>query len=176
MLIVGVLMLGPEIIWILGGSKYVGAEACLPPLLTSCVFQLVYRMYVNIEFYEKKTVGVGIATMMAAGINIILNFLLIPLDLEHGYVIASYTTLIGYMILFVLHYYMVKRIGMSHVYDTKYIIIVLIGSLSVAFLLNLLYPHHILVLIYAFAVLYFAYKNRSIILDIIKKRKQLQFD
>lgn len=173
-LIVGVLMLGPEIIWILGGEKYVGAEACLPPLFTSCVFQLVYRMYVNIEFYEKKTVSVGIATMIAAGVNIILNFLLIPLDLEHGYVIASYTTLIGYMLLFVFHYFTVKRMGMSHVYDTKYIIIVLIGSLAVAFIMNLLYPlrivRYILVLVYASVVLYFAYKNRSIILGIFKKK------
>ena len=52
-IIVGILILIPEIILILGGKQYSGAIYCLPPLATSCVFQLVYTMYVNIEFYKK---------------------------------------------------------------------------------------------------------------------------
>ena len=72
-LIVGILVLVPEIIWVLGGEQYAEAIYCLPALITSCVFQFIYTMYVNIEFYEKKTVGVSIATILATIISMILN-------------------------------------------------------------------------------------------------------
>ena len=63
-LTIGVLFCVPEIILILGGRQYSGAVYCLPALIVSCVFQFIYTMYVNIEFYEKKTIGVASATMV----------------------------------------------------------------------------------------------------------------
>ena len=175
-IVIGVLMIGPEIILILGGSKYAGAENCLPPLISSCVFQLIYRMYVNIEFYEKKTIGVGIGTMIAAAVNIILNFILIPLSVEQGYVIASYTTLIGYMLLFVIHYFMVRRMQMDHVYDIGFNLAILIGVLVIAGVMNLLYPIRIvrysIVLIYSCITLFFMYKYKDIIVGIFRKKKK----
>ena len=51
-------------------------------------------MYVNIEFYEKKTIGVSVATMIGTSANVILNLIFLRLDPEHSFVIAAYTTLI----------------------------------------------------------------------------------
>lgn len=180
-MIIGVLVLAPEIIWILGGKKYAAAVYCIPPLITSCVIQLIYRMYVNIEFYEKKTIGVGIATMIAAGVNIVLNFLLIPGDLEHSFVIASYTTLIGYAVLFVFHYFMVRRMKMDHVYDIRFIIMVIVGTLAMAGVMNMLYDvnpivRYVIVLAYVIAVLFFGYRYKSTILRLFKRNKKQKAD
>ena len=176
MLVISVLILAPEIIWVLGGKQYAGAVNCIPPLIASCVIQLVYRMYVNIEFYEKKTVGVAIATMIAAAINIILNFILIPMDLEHSYVIASYTTLIGYLFLLIFHYITVRMMKMHHVYDTGFIIRVLIGVFIISASMNALYGvnaivRYIIVLIYGVVILYFGYRHKQRIAGIFRKKK-----
>lgn len=175
--VIGVLTLAPEIIWLMGGKRYAGAVNCIPPLIVSCVVQLIYRMYVNVEFYKKKTVGVALATMIAAATNIILNYFLIPLDLEHSYVIASYTTLAGYLILFVMHYYMVRRMKLDHVFDIKFILKIIAGVMLVAAAMNSLYGvnafvRYVFALIYGGAVLYFGYKNKDAVLGLFKKKKR----
>lgn len=173
-LIVGVLLVIPEIILILGGKQYLGAVYCLPPLITSCVFQFIYTMYVNIEFYEKKTFGVSVATMIATGVNIVLNLIFIPMDAEYSYVIAAYTTLVGYVVLFILHYFIVKRMKMDFVYDIKFIICVLGGILVFSLFMNFFYSltiaRYIIVLIYGIVVLMIGYKHRKQIGVVIKKK------
>lgn len=176
MLIAGVLMIIPEIILILGGKQYIEAVYCLPPLITSCVFQFIYTMYVNIEFYEKKTFGVSIATMLATAVNIVLNIIFIPMNTEHSYVVAAYTTLVGYIVLFILHYFIVKGMKMDFVYDIKFILYVLIGVLIFSLLMNFCYSltfvRYIIVLVYGIVILSGGYKHRNQILGILKKKKK----
>lgn len=176
-LVVGVLLLAPEVIWILGGKQYAGAVYCIPPLIASCVIQLIYRMYVNIEFYKKKTVGVAVATIIAAGVNILLNLILIPLNIEHSHIIASYTTLAGYMLLFGLHYYMVRRMKLDHVYDIRYILKILLVVFVLAGITIALYGwspiiRYVLVVIYGAAVLYVGYRNKETILGLFRNKKK----
>lgn len=172
---IGVLLLVPEVILILGGRRYLDAVYCLPPLITSCVFQFIYTMYVNIEFYEKKTIGVGGATIIATVINIVLNILLIPLKPEYSYVIAAYTTLVGYIVLFILHYFLVKRLHMEHIYDIKFVIIVLLSTLVLSAGINVLYSiavlRYIIVGIYGGILIFVAYRNKEAILKLIRKKK-----
>lgn len=172
-MIIGILILVPEIILVLGGRRYADAIYCLPPLVAGCSFQFIYTMYVNIEFYKKKTIGVSIVTMIATATNIILNFIFIPMNPEKSYVIAAYTTLIGYVILFILHYCIVRRMKMNHIYDTKYILKVLGVVLVVAGIMNSLYQfkytRYGIGLIYGVILLIIGLKNRERILGILKK-------
>lgn len=169
----GVLMVVPELIYILGGKQYMAAVYCLPPLITSCVFEFIYTMYVNIEFYKKRTMSVAVATIIATILNIILNFIFIPMLPEYGYIIAAYTTLVGYAVLFVLHYYLVKFMKMQFVYDIKYILVVLITFTTLSFVFNLLYKlyfiRYFIIIIYGVGILYFTYKNKSKVLEILKR-------
>lgn len=170
----GVLMFVPELIYILGGKQYMAAIYCLPPLITSCFFEFIYTMYVNIEFYKKRTMSVAIATIIATVLNIILNFIFIPMMPQYGYIIAAYTTLVGYAILFVLHYYLVKFMDMSFVYDIKYILIVLGIFTSLSIVFNFLYEFTILrygiIFVYGFFILYFSYKNKKKLLAVFNKK------
>ena len=177
---IGVLMLVPELILILGGKKYEEANYCLPPLIASCVFQFIYTMYVNVEFYEKKTIGVAGATIIATAINIILNFIFIPMYPEKGFIIAAYTTLVGYAVLFVLHYFLVLRMKKAFVFDTKFMVMVLALTLAVSFVMNLFYGktlsiriiRYAIVLVYGSAVLFVAYKNKERIISLFKRNKK----
>lgn len=174
--VVGVLLLVPEIIWILGGKGYEAAIYCLPPLITSCVFQLVYTMYVNVEFYMKKTIGVAGATIIATLLNLVLDMYLVPRYPQYGHIIAAYTTLAGFVVLFVLHYLMVKKMGMAHVFDIKYNVMIL-GVISiVSIAMNLLYSmsllRYVCVCGYGLLVVFGIYKNRHVLLTFVSKRKK----
>ncbi len=173
---VGLLLFVPELILIFGGKRYMEAVYCLPPLIASCVFQFVYAMYVNIEFYEKKTFGVAIATFIATALNIILNLIFIPLMKEQGFVVAAYTTLVGYMVLFILHFFIVKHMGLTHVYDTKFVLMCLGGFLGLSFVMNFFYQfyliRYIVAGVYVAALGVFAYRNRKLLLSMLRKKKK----
>ena len=176
MIILLVLLLVPEIILILGGRRYMDAIYCLPPLVTGCAFTFVYTMYVNIEFYEKKTFGVSLATMIACAVNIILNFLLIPLNPQHSHIIAAYTTMTGYFVLLVVHYIIVKRMKMDHVYDKKFLAGVLAGTMLFAGLMNILYSYTILryciVIVYGIVLIVFVTRYMDSIKRIFLRRQK----
>lgn len=174
---VGLLLLVPEIIWIFGGKQYMAAIYCLPPLLMSIVFQFAYTLYVNVEMYMKKTGGVAMATMAAAAVNVGLNYLLIPLAPKQGYVIAAYTTLVGYALMLLFHYALVRRMKMHVALDLRTILIILAAYGIIAALMNGLYGmsfwiRYGLVVIYGVAVIYMLYKYKDQILKLFGRKKK----
>ncbi len=90
------------------------AKYVMAPVTMGCACQFIYTMYVNVEQYLKKTTGMALASVLAAAINVALNYVLIP---KFGYLVAAYTTLIGYLCLMLMHMFLVKRIGMKNVYN-----------------------------------------------------------
>lgn len=60
---------------------------------------------------------ISIATALATVINIVLNYLLIPYG---GYVIAAYTTVIGYFAALVFHYCVCFNSKYKSLFDEKY--------------------------------------------------------
>ena len=136
-LIVLVFMLtAPELLWIIGGSTYSQALDVIPPVMCGFVFQLVYSLYVNIETLEKKTVYVAVGTVAAAIINIVLNFMFIPV---FGYVAAAYTTLAGYTVLFLMHFFFVCRMGKTYWYDSRFNFIYLLIFTLITTVMPLIY-------------------------------------
>lgn len=134
--IVGIMLLTPEIIMILGGYQYVDAMYAVPPIVAGyfCVF--AYSLYANVEQFYKKTVGMAIATTISAIVNVALNYIFIP---KYGYGAAAYTSLVGYFLLFIIHFGIVKRIKKADSYDNKFIIITVLGIFMMMFGMLILY-------------------------------------
>lgn len=133
---IGVMLFAPEIIWVLGGEKYSEAKILIPPIILGGVCQLLYTLYVNIEQYEKKTIGMAIASCCAAGINFVLNAIMIP---RFGYTAAAYTTFVSYLILLLMHYFLVRKMGLHKAYNTKYIVCILFSLVLFAMIAIWLY-------------------------------------
>lgn len=171
-LIIGVFLGAPEIILIMGGAQYYDARYVMPPVILGCVFQFIYGMYVNIEIFMKKTFTISVGTVGAAVLNIILNLIFIP---QFGYIAAAYTTLVGYIALFVFHYYIVKSSMKRYIkaYDKRFVmtIIALLSGLSIITLglYNQLLIRYILIILYIFALLIGVYKYRGKIRTLIYK-------
>lgn len=142
------LFIGPEALKIFGPEEYWGGIWVIPPVLLSIYFQFIYSLYVNVEFYLRKTKYIAIGTVTAAALNIFLNYLLIP---RYGYIIAAYTTLVGYIVLFILHYNIANMWIKQDIFGKKFVfvwigLIVLLTYISIV-LYNYQYIRYIILVI-----------------------------
>ena len=133
--------------------------------------QFVYCMYVNVEQFYKKTVGMAIASVSSALFNFVTNYIFIR---QYGYNAASYTTFFSYLLLMILHVFIVKKLMKMNVFKDLYVI--LIAGVTAALLIasNLIIDMFIVRYI-LFAVLFvifmcIAYKNRQIALKFLKRK------
>lgn len=94
-----VVMLSPEIVWILGGKKNLAAIWVIAPMVTGTLFRFYSYSYTAIQNYYKKTAQVALGTMLAMVVNVALNYICI---LQFGYRAAAYTTAVSYAFLLIL--------------------------------------------------------------------------
>ncbi len=169
---VGVMLVAPEVLYILGGKPYFAAIYVMPPVAMGCICQFLYTMMVNIEQIKGKTIGMAFASMAAAVLNYALNLLLIP---RFGYIAAAYTTLAGYLLLLGLHMWLVWRIRMSHAYSYRFIVGTVIAAGTVTVGINAIYNisiiRYILIAAYVIALAVILYLKRDIILKFVKMFK-----
>ena len=103
----GLLTIAPELVNVLGGEKYLCGVNMITPIVSASYVMYLYSIYVNLEYFFKKTKMIALSTFVAAGINLLLNFIFIP---DGGAVAAAYTTLVSYLISMILHYSYAKKI------------------------------------------------------------------
>ncbi len=163
---IGIMLISPEALLILGGKSYMEAIYVLAPVSIGCVCQFLYTMFVNVEQFKKQTKGMAIGSIIAATVNILLNYIFIPI---FGYLAAAYTTLVGYLVLLIIHMYLVKRLNLNKIYDYRFIAFVVVFGILLMILILYLYSHIILryffICIYIISMVYgfIRYKDRILI-------------
>ena len=166
---IALMLIGPEMVLIFGGREYLPAINVIPPICFSVALQFVYTLYVNVEFYLKKTKFISLATLGATAINIALNYLLIP---RLGYIAAAYTTVIGYTFMVIFHYLVCRRSEYRKLFDVKVLLINLSISLLGMLLVLVLYQWNIIrlcvIALLATAVILFALIKRKMLIEKIK--------
>lgn len=140
-LCIGVCVVAPEIIQILGGEKYTESIKLVPPLIASVLFMEMYNLFSMVEFYHKKTTAIMFATVMAALLNVVLNVIFIRI---FGFRAAAYTTLVCYMAYCLFHYLNMRKIEPAKIYNEKILLIMSAVYLVLCFGCLLLYNHPIL--------------------------------
>lgn len=168
---IGIMLVSPEVMMIMGDKPYMEAKYVMPPVMLGCVCQFVYTMYVNVEQFKKKTVGMAIASASAAVINYVLNALLIP---KYGYIAAAYTTLISFVWLLGIHMFLVFRLKLSNTYPNKFILAAVGFASIVTIGVNALYEHTILryaiTAVYGCVFIYAVIRYKDQLLKLIKKK------
>lgn len=104
-LILGTIWFAPEIIFVIGGANYAPAVWVVCPVALSLLLLFYAQLTINIEFFYEKKMLLVFASVGAAVLNIVLNFIFIPV---FGFVAAGYTTLASYA-LFALANYLAMR-------------------------------------------------------------------
>lgn len=97
----------PEIVRILATEEYFEAIYIMPPIAAGVFFTSYANLYSNIAVYYKKTKYVMYPAIVAAVINLGLNYIFIK---TMGYMAAAYTTLFSYIVLAVLQAMWSKKV------------------------------------------------------------------
>ena len=166
---IGIMAIAPEILMILGGVAYSDAKYVMTPIAMGCVCQFIYSMFVNVEQFKKKTIGMAFASITAAMINLGLNCIFIP---RVGYLAAAYTTLVGYLTLLIIHMVLVYRLNLNDIYDYRMIIYTVIIMMGITVLMSILYTlngvRYACIGLYTISILFLLVRYRTIIIKHLK--------
>lgn len=166
----------PEVISIFAPIQYRNAIWVIPPVAMSVYFMFAYTFFAVFEFYYEKTQYITIATIVGAILNIVLNFIFIPI---FGYYAAGYTTLFCYIIYTVFHFCFMKKICRENlnelvVYDTKILLIITLCFMILSFMFLLLYHNITLRYIMIIALIVYSVIKRKRIFIAIYKIKNIK--
>lgn len=102
----GFILLAREVSYLMADEGYHTGINIIPILAIAVYFTFMYQFPVNFEFYFKKTRIIAVGTIAAGGVNIILNFIMIP---KWGMYGAALATALSYLGLFIVHWMIVTH-------------------------------------------------------------------
>lgn len=124
-LTLGYLTIFPELSLLLGGTAYQQGNSFIALIVISYFFVFLYTFPVNIQFYYADTRMIPLGTLLAAGLNFLLNLVFIPLFEING---AAYATLVSYFFLLLLHHLVSKKkYGYKDVSEKTYLVFVMVS-------------------------------------------------
>ena len=117
------ILFGKEIGLILAPSEFNESLNVIPVVVISYVFYSLFVIYNrNIDF-SKKTYYSSAILLLAGSVNVLLNIYFIP---KYGFIAAAYTTLVSYILLFLLSWYISKYMLKIHTFSIVKLIIPMI--------------------------------------------------
>ena len=171
----GPILIGPEVVWIMGPEVYQAAIWVIPPVSSSVFFMYLYNIYSNFEFYYKKKKMATIGSVITALANIGLNYVFINM---FGFIAAGYTTLACYILYAVCHYIFCrkilkeKNIDVKRVFNNRFLWILGVGVLVIACASNLLYLNAIVRYCFLVAFAVVAFIKRDWFISVIKSVRE----
>lgn len=126
-----VVLVSPELIKILGAREYWASTDCVVPVVIGGYFAFIYMLPGIIEFFYGKTKYIALGTLLAAVLNIILNYLFIP---KFGYIAAAYTTMVTYFLYFLFHFMLARKIHGSNIFSARQLLGICAGVVVVGFI------------------------------------------
>lgn len=106
----GLLVFAPEVLIVFASEKYRSGMTIIAPVVLASYFQYMYSLAVNAEYYYKSTKIIATNTIIAAVLNLFLNFIFIPYG---GALAAAYTTVVSYACSFLLHYRYCRKLDQN---------------------------------------------------------------
>lgn len=166
--------IAPECVNILATSEYKEAIWCIVPIAVSGYCTFIYTLFVDVEIYYNGNGYVTIGSVIAAILNVVLNYIYIP---KYGFIAAAYTTLISYFITMVVHYIFMKHMLSKNekkqdIFDVKEIIMVfillIIFSIIALVTYKFFFIRYIIIIVMVIIVIY----KRNNIIKIFKQMKK----
>lgn len=130
-LTMGFLLLAPEVYKIMAPSAYWNGIRLIPLIALAYYFNFLYAFPANHEFFYQKTIYISLGTLVAAGINIGLNFLFIPV---YGDIGAAVATVVAFVFLFLFHDVIARYVVRNLEYHFKFYLCGLVSVVCVAIL------------------------------------------
>ena len=161
-LAVGIILLTPEVVWVLGGSKYGDAVQIIPLLVVSVMIQTITSIFVVVLTYEKRIVKTAIFNAVGAVSSIIAKIVLLPV---FGITALPIINIVVFLFLFIINYIMIYQLGYRDVINIKVAAVLILFALCLGLLSPVIYANLILritiIIIIICGILTLLIKNRK---------------
>lgn len=172
-LALGVILVAPEVVLILGGKTYLEAVGLIPFFVLSVMIQSMMTVFTIILTYDKNIKATAIAAAIVAVVSILAKIWLLPIFSLQS---LSVTNAVAFAVLFAVNYILVKRAGYSSVINIKgFILVIAFVSLicvSTFFLYSNFVARYLVIALFGIGFVVFALKNKQLILSILKRKKK----
>lgn len=163
--------IAPEVITIFAPSEYYDAIYVIPPVAMSGFATYLYLCFAPFEFYFEKRAWTTIGTLTSAILNIILNYIFIPV---FGYQAAGYTTLFSYLVNALMHYFFMRKVCCTYMdnikpYNPKILMLILSIFMIIGFIYIPTYSNIIVRYSLTLLIIILLFIKRNEILNIIKE-------
>lgn len=119
-LTIGFLFLSPDVFKLMAPEPYWNGIKLIPLFVTAEYFGFLYLFPINFELFCKKTTMMPVGTLLAALLNVIVNFILIP---KYGIKGAAIGTILAYFSRYIFHE-LIARFIIKEKYDYNYYIFI----------------------------------------------------
>lgn len=160
-------MIAPELVRFLGPEEYWKFDY-IPPFIVGSCLMVMYTFYTTVGLFYKKSGMVSLVVFVAAVLNIIMNYFLIPC---FGGIAAAYTSAFSYFVLFCLARKLVQKLNYG-LFSTKYFFIflgaVIVGGILFQFVNELTFMRYSIFIFLLLLSLLYMVLNRSEIVRLVK--------
>jgi O-antigen/teichoic acid export membrane protein len=104
---IGLVLFSSEIIQLLTNSKYHAAAEMVAPIVIGYTFVALFNIYTKYIGYMKQTIWASVILIISGAVNYLANIILIPI---WGYVAGAYALLISCACMFIVSYFIAKKI------------------------------------------------------------------
>lgn len=136
-----VILIAPELIYILGSEKYKSSIYCAIPILIGGAFTMTYVILSELTYYYEKTKLIAVGTVGAAIIDVVLNYIFIN---RFGYVAAAYTTLLCSALYFIFHCIISYKVSGMMAIPVRHMVIGFACVIGSGFVTQLLLAHSLI--------------------------------
>lgn len=169
------ILFAPELVGLIGGANYVESVLVVPSVSLSILLLFYTQVFVNYEFYYEKKKLLVLSSILAAVINIILNYACIPV---WGYVVAGYTTFFSYFILMLINYIAARLLtkdvpSKESGFDMKWFMLVLFCAIAFSFAFVMLYDWLIVRIIICAITIVLAVILRKTIVNMVNAIREI---
>ena len=169
MLVVGVMcviasLAAPEIIGLLATQEYQAGIFVVPPVAAGIFIHAMYDTFAAVSFFHKKSTRIMTATLTAAAVNLVGNYLGIW---YFGYIAAGYSTLLSNLVLTAMHYRSARLIEPEEIYDPRFSLRAVALVTAGCLLCNFLYPFPAVRYLCIAALLAFLWTQRKRVMEML---------
>ena len=167
---VGIMLLAPELIWILGGTRYADSVLLMPGMVMAVLVQSVTTLFTIILTYRKKVVRTALYTGIVSAVAVTAKYFLLPVL---GVQALPLINILAFGSLLAINYFLVRSCGCAKYISIKGIAMVLTVVALVMAGCFFLYAHDIVrycvIAILAVAALAVLYRYRTVVKKLVKK-------
>lgn len=169
-----VMILGPEIVTIIGGFRYRIAASLIPGMTLSVFVQILASIFTIILTYDKNVVKTAVITGIVALCSVCAKIFLLS---EVGYSVLPLINIVAFAIILVADYILIWKAGYGKCISLKWMMLIVAFVVAVALLCTQIYQGYLIRYAISFIVLVcilvIVLKYKNTLIKLVKKDKAI---